>query len=276
MLPSLFTFGSFSLHTYGLMLAIGFLTGIYISAARAKKAGEDPALIWDLSVWVILSAILGARLFYVVLNFDEFRGNLLSIINPVQADGTLGIGGLVFIGGFILALFVTVLYLRKRKRSLVRLLDICVPGAAIGMGIGRIGCFLNGCCYGLPTALPWGISFPESCPAGAYAAAMHAHLLHPAQLYMVLGGLLTGGLLLLLERYKRFDGFTLLLYLMFYSVDRTTVDFFRYYPPAELHFGLSHNQWILGLTFAVSAVLFVRRICKSRKMRATAPIPSKP
>jgi len=270
MLQSLFKIGSFSLHTYGLMLAVGFLTGIYITAARAKKAGEDPALIWDLSVWVIVSGIGGARLLYVILNFDEFRGNLLSIVNPVQADGTLGIGGLVFIGGLILAMTVTVLYLRHKKKSLLKILDICMPGAAFGMAIGRIGCFLNGCCYGLPTKAAWGIRFPLDCPAGYYEAAMHADKLHPAQLYMVAGSLITAILLLLLERYKKFDGHLLLIYVMFYAVDRSTVDLFRYYPRSELHHGFTHNQIILCIAFVISAVTFIRW-----RRKASSPAPKK-
>lgn len=258
MLQSLFKIGAFSLHTYGLMLALGFLAGISITAARAKKVGEDPALIWDLSVWVILSAIVGARAFYVILNFDEFRGNLLSIISPFQADGTLGIGGLVFIGGLILASVVTVVYLKTKKRSLLKYLDICMPGAAIGMAIGRIGCLLNGCCYGLPTHLPWGLSFPADCPAGYYQLALHADKLHPAQLYMVLGAALTGLLLILLERFKRFEGHTFLIYVMLYAIDRSTVDWFRYYPASELHHGFTHNQIILAIAFTFAAINFIR------------------
>ncbi|MFH0919033.1 MAG: prolipoprotein diacylglyceryl transferase [Fibrobacterota bacterium] len=264
MLQTLFSIGHFQLHTYGLMLALGFLLGIAVGTRRARATAVDPTFISDLAVVVILSAILGARLFYVALNWEEFRGNLLSIINPVQPDGTLGIGGLVFLGGLVLSFITTLLYTRYRKQPLLEVLDVSMPPLAFGMAVGRIGCFLNGCCYGLPAALPWAFSFPADCPAGAYQAAMQVHALHPAQLYMVLGDLLMGLLLILLERYKRFTGFTTLLFFMFYAVDRSVVDLFRYYPTNELHHGLTHNQIALGILFITSATIFMVAWKRSR------------
>ena len=162
MFPNLFKIGPFQLHTYGLMLALGFVLAIYLSMVRAKKAGENPDFIFDLAVWTILSGILGGRLFYVFLNFSEYRNDLFSIINPVQPDGTLGIGGLVFIGALITGTLVGIAYVRRKGRSVMKTGDIVLPGLAFGYALGRMGCFFSGCCFGMPCALPWGVSFPAT------------------------------------------------------------------------------------------------------------------
>ena len=125
MYPELFSFGPFTLRSYGLMLAIGFLSGIMLAARRAKKAGENPEYIYNLSVWTVISSLVGARLYYVFTHYLEFRADKeLSIIKrfatefknifwPVGADGRVGISGLILYGGLILATLVTILYLKK-------------------------------------------------------------------------------------------------------------------------------------------------------------------
>jgi phosphatidylglycerol:prolipoprotein diacylglycerol transferase len=257
MFQTLFSIGSFQVHTYGLSLALGFLLGIYLATRRAKQMGEDPAFISDLAVWIIIGAVVGARLLYVFLNFGEFKGNLLSIVNPVQEDGTIGIGGLVFIGGLFMATFLGILYIRRKKKSVMKIADIVMPAIAFGHATGRMGCFLNGCCYGKTCTMPWAIHFPSDSPAGYYQSLIHADNLHPTQLYMVFGAVMIGVLLILFERYKRFDGHNLYLFFIFYGIDRTLVDFFRYYPEQELHLGLTHNQWILIALSVVLTVIFI-------------------
>jgi phosphatidylglycerol:prolipoprotein diacylglycerol transferase len=213
---------------------------------------------------VVISAIIGARAFYVAINFDEFRGNLFSIINPVQPDGSLGIGGLVFIGGLICSVIASAVYIKWRHHSIVTVLDLCVPGVAIGMAIGRLGCFFAGCCYGLPTDSLFGLSFPHTCPAGAYQASVGASALHATQIYMVVGNALVALLVILSEKFKKFEGHTILVFIMLYAVDRSVVDLFRWYPESELHGGFTHNQLILGAAFVISAVLYLLMYKKSK------------
>ncbi|OGJ85630.1 MAG: prolipoprotein diacylglyceryl transferase [Candidatus Raymondbacteria bacterium RifOxyA12_full_50_37] len=259
MIQTLFQIGPFAVHTYGLCLAAGFLIGYALSVKRAKQAGFDPAFIGDLLLFVIAGAILGARILYVALNFSEFKGDLFSIINPMQDNGTFGCGGLVFIGGLICASATTIAYMLMKKKPVLATLDIVVPGVAFGLAIGRIGCLLNGCCFGKACTLPWGMSFPADSPAGYYQAAVHAAHLHPSQIYMTLGALTVGLLLLALERYKRFNGHTTILFVIFYGIDRSIVDCFRYYPRSELHAGFTHNQIVLFIASVILAILFAKK-----------------
>ncbi|OGS36485.1 MAG: hypothetical protein A2293_13880 [Elusimicrobia bacterium RIFOXYB2_FULL_49_7] len=254
--PILFTVGFFQLHTYGLMLALGFIVAIVVSSRRAKAADENPSFISDLAVWSIISGLIGGRLFYVALNWTEFRGNLLSIISPFQADGTFGIGGLVFLGALIAGTLVALVVMYYNGKSILTIGDIVAPGVAFGYGVGRLGCFMSGCCYGKACHLPWGLSFPPESAAGYYQAAVHATALHPTQLYMVLGGLITGALVLLLERFKRFEGHSFFIFFILLSLDRIIQDTFRYYPPSELHHGYTHNQIILSGVVILTGLLF--------------------
>ncbi len=257
MFPTILKFGPLTLHTYGIMLVIGFLVGVKLTEKRAKKKEIFPNFIWDLFMVVVISAIVGARAFYVALNFEEFRGNLLSIVNPVQPDGSLGIGGLVFIGGLITAVIVSIFYIKWRHYSIPTVLDACAPGVALGMAIGRMGCFFAGCCYGLPTGCACGLTFPNDSPAGLFQLSVGAAAIHPTQLYMVLGNALVALIIILSERFKKFEGHSILVFAMFYAIDRSVVDLFRWYPATEKHLGFTHNQIILSLVFAVSAVLFI-------------------
>ncbi|MBL8028274.1 MAG: prolipoprotein diacylglyceryl transferase [Fibrobacteres bacterium] len=269
MFPTLFKIGPFALHTYGLMLVAGFLIGVKLSENRAKKKEIFPAFIWDLFMVVVISAIVGARLFYVALNFDEFRGNLISIISPFQADGTLGIGGLVFIGGLIAAIISAIAYIKWRHHSILTVLDVCAPGVAIGMAVGRLGCFFAGCCYGLPTDSILGMSFPHSCPAGHYQLSTGAEALHPAQLYLVFGTAIVAALILISEKFKKFEGHSILIFVVLYAIDRSIVDTFRWYPEAEMHKGLTHNQIILGVACVFCTIAYIVLARRAKKGKTT-------
>lgn len=253
--PNLFTIGPFQLHAYGLFLALGFVAAITLSMRRARQMGENPGFISDLAVWTILTGLVGGRLFYVFLNFNDYRGNLFSIINPVQPDGSFGIGGLVFLGAILTGTAVGIAFVKMKGYSVLKTGDICVPGMAFGYAIGRMGCFMSGCCYGTACDLPWGVTFPADSPAGYYQAALHLGTIHPSQLYMVLGAFITGALLLLLERFKRFDGQLFLLFFIFSGIDRSIQDLFRYYPAAEVHSGYTHNQIVLSALVVICAVI---------------------
>lgn len=264
--PIIFSIGPFAVRGYGLMLAIGFFTGILFAAWRAKKMGENPDHVFNLSVWLVISSLLGARIYYILTHFSEFRaGESYSLFEriliefkrmfwPVGSDGQVGISGLIFLGGLILATITAVIYLRYYNLHLLKYLDILGPSIALGEFFTRIGCFLNGCCFGHPTHSLFGIIFPDTSAAGAYFPGVP---IHPTQLYNSLAALIIFGLLLWLERFKKFNGFTALLYFMLYSAGRFTIDFFRYYEDTMLVYGLSQNQILSLIIFVVSTVFLV-------------------
>jgi phosphatidylglycerol:prolipoprotein diacylglycerol transferase len=255
--PVLFKVFSFPIHSYGFMLALSFLLGIWLSSHRAKKAGLNPETIADMGFWIILSAIAGSRLYYVFLHFEEFRGNLISIFNPFQ-NGSIGIGGLVMYGGFIGAIVAGILYFKIKKIPFLPYADVSAPSVGIGIFLTRIGCFLNGCCYGASNTGSLGVSFPLESPAGVYQQHIHASGLHASQLYESAGGLLIAIILLLLSRKKLFTGFQFYLLGLFYSVLRFIVDFSRYYGTDEKLGPLSHNQVVCIVLFILFSSLILK------------------
>jgi phosphatidylglycerol:prolipoprotein diacylglycerol transferase len=249
---------NFPVHAYGFMLALSFLAGIWIASVRAKRAGLKPEVIADLGFWVIIAAIVGSRAYYVLLHFDEFSGDLLAIINPFH-HGTVGIGGLVMFGGFIGAVLAGAFFFRRKRIPFLPYADACAPSVALGVALTRIGCFLNGCCYGSPAA-HGGVSFPVSSAAGMYQQQVHAAGLYPAQLYESAGGLCMVFILLLVEKRKPFTGFLFYCVGLLYTVLRFGVDFFRFYGPDERLAGLSHNQIVCIVLFVVFGGLILRRL----------------
>lgn len=263
---TILSIGPFVIRSYGLMLAIGFLSGIMFAAWRAGKAGENPDHIYNLSVWIVISSLFGARLYYIVTHYSEFRVDnagsvftrifleLKNMFWPISSDGQVGISGLVLYGGLILATAATAYYLKKHRLSVLLYMDILAPSIGLGEFFTRIGCFLNGCCFGTPTNSVCGVVFPEDSAAGFYFPNTP---IHPAQLYNSLAGLSIFGLLLYFERYKKFKGFTALMYFVLYSVGRFTIDFFRYYEKGMTFWGLSHNQILSIIVFMVAGSLLV-------------------
>jgi phosphatidylglycerol:prolipoprotein diacylglycerol transferase len=248
---------AFPIHSYGFMLALSFLLGIWFASVRAKKAGLNPNVIADVGFWVILSAIVGARAYYVALHFEEFQGDLLSIVNPFHQGGVVGIGGLVMYGGFIGAILASVLFFYLKKIPFQPYADVSAPAIGLGIALTRIGCFMNGCCYGSPAA-HHGINFPLSSAAGVYQHEAHAAGLFPSQLYESAGGLLIVLIIILIGNRKPFTGFLFLLTGLLYSVLRFAVDFSRYYGADERLGGLSHNQIVCIVLFVVFGGLILR------------------
>lgn len=257
--PVVFKIFGFAIHSYGLLLAISFLFGIWFASKRAKEDGLDPNVISDVGFWIILSSILGARLYYVFLHFEEFKGNLFNIINPFQ-DGSVGIGGLVMYGGLIGAIVSGFLYFKLKKLPFLPYADAIAPTLGIGIFFTRIGCFLNGCCYGMPTEHDLGVHFPNISPAGQYQVQMHADALFPSQLFLSAGGILLAVLVLLAAKKIKFRGFQFYFAGAIYSVVRFSVDFTRFYSADERLFGLSHNQIVCIALFTVFSVLILKNL----------------
>jgi len=256
--PILVKIGWFEVHSYGVMLALAFVLGIWVTVIRAKKMGLDPNKIMDLSVLIILAGIIGSRIAYVLPHMDEFRGHWLDTINPIQSNGQIGIAGLTILGGVLLAIFITLLYLWWKKLPVWKIADAFAPAVALGIFVGRIGCFLNGCCFGIPTNSPIGMVFPENSPAGSVFPQQH---IYPTELFSSFYGLLIFLILIWAEKkYKTFDGFTFFLLWALYGMARFTVDFFRYYENSmvlvRIHgVAISMNQGVSLLLILVSVFL---------------------
>jgi phosphatidylglycerol:prolipoprotein diacylglycerol transferase len=266
--PVLFKIGPLALRSYGLMLAISFFLGIVLAGRRFKRMGGDPNKIIDLAVVIIITSIFGSRFFYVIFHWGEFSGDLLDIINPFSNPEGIGIAGLSMDGGLVLAILSGVLFLRLTRQPILTTLDAIAPSFALGIFLTRIGCFLNGCCFGKPCSGTLGVVFPEESLAGwVYPGTP----LHPTQLYNSLGGLVMLGLLIYLERHKTFPGFTVFLTLIFYGLLRLTVDFFRHFEESAILFRLGDvnftvNQGI-SLVVMILALLFFLR---SRSLRSAS------
>jgi len=270
--PVLFRIGPFALRSYGVLLALSFFLGILLASRRLSRMGGDGAKMIDLAVVIIIASIAGSRLFYVVFHWEEFAGRLTDIINPFNNPEGIGIAGLSMDGGVFLAILCGLFYLRRTRQPVLLTLDAMAPSFGLGIFLTRIGCFLNGCCFGTPCATGLGIVFPPESLAGWHYPGMP---LHPAQLYNAAGGLIMLGLLPWLERYRTFQGFTFLLAVMTYGALRLTVDFYRHFEPNVFilrfgEIGLTANQAISGLAMLIALALFIRFSIRSRGRRSPA------
>ncbi|MBW2368925.1 MAG: prolipoprotein diacylglyceryl transferase, partial [Deltaproteobacteria bacterium] len=169
--PILIKIGNISLYTYGLFIALAFLTAISLAQKEARRYGANSSQITDLGFFILIAAIVGSRILYLIINPE------LMAQDPWEAF-RLWNGGLVFYGGFIAAVITAAIYMRKKKMPLWQTTDIFAPALAAGHALGRIGCFFAGCCYGRACDLPWAVTFshPDTLAPSGIA-------LHPAQLY---------------------------------------------------------------------------------------------
>ncbi len=250
--PTLFHLGPLTIHSYGVMMTAAFIVAIFLADRRARTAGMSKNFALDISFLILIFSLACARLTYVVLHWDEFAEHPWDTISPIQHNGTIGISGLVLLGGVIGGIITAVIYARKKKLSLPLVLDILVPSLAIGMAIGRIGCFLNGCCFGLPTNLPWGCIFSDESLAGY--TYPHTHI-HPTQLYDLTFMVIIFVILLRYDKRAHAQGRTFALFLITYAIARFWVEGLRWYEP-EMVAGFIGP---LRITFSriVSTLLFL-------------------
>jgi len=244
------------------MLATAFLTGIFIAMYLAKRRGLDPNVISDLGLYVIVSAIVGARAYYVMTHFDEFRGDPLSVVNPFH-NGQIGISGLVMYGGFIAAIVTAAVFFKQKKLPPLRYLDVCSPSVGIGIAITRIGCFMNGCCHGAAAASGalFSISYPNNgSPAGHYQHVVaRATCLQPSQFYEAAGGLAVALAVYLVGRSgKAFVGLQFYMLVVLYAIMRFFIELTRVYTKSEMVGPFTHNQVICIALFAIFGWLIVK------------------
>lgn len=239
MYPFLFKIGNFPIGTYGVLIALGLLLGIFLAVWRGRQVGVDADVILDLAFYVVLSGIVGSRILFILLNFEAFLSEPLTYL--------LARDGFVFMGGLLLAVPVVIWYLKKKKQDIWQVLDVIAPSAALGHVFGRIGCFFAGCCYGKvcsPTLL-WAVRFPkgslpyyEQVQHGIINATAQTTLpVHPTELYHSLTNFIVFVLLMLLWRKRTFKGQIFISYIFLYSVMRFIVEFFR---GDKMHFLLGY------------------------------------
>jgi len=221
----------------------------HIVIYRRKKEIEGIQFTTYIALWILFSAIIGSRLLYIFLHWSEFEHDLVGTF----AFWRGGLQGLIFYGGFIGALTMGLVFARVNRVPLLSMLDAAAPSIMLGEFFTRIGCFLNGCCFGKACDLPWAVTFPREAPASVVSGPVH-----PTQLYSSLAGLILFGIALVLERRRWRPGMLFGVMLILYSAFRFLIDFVRYYENAA---NLWTNQLIaLGLTaIGVAVVLIARR-----------------
>jgi phosphatidylglycerol:prolipoprotein diacylglycerol transferase len=258
------------IRSYGLLLAISFLLGVYLSMRRATKAGLNQNTVVDLAFIVLVAALVGSRFFYVIYHTEEFSNNLLDIINPFHS-GYVGIAGLSMMGGVVLSVLAAFGFLFVKRMRPWPIFDVMMPMFALGIGITRIGCFLNGCCFGLPTHSHFGVVFPSDSLAGFVFPDTP---LIPTQLYEAVAGFAVFFVVLWTERFKRFDGHSFWITLGLYGAWRFYIDFFRYYEDSMVFMTLngqnfSRNQFLSLLLVIGSIIGYLVMYSHSRRRVGT-------
>ena len=213
-------FGTITVYTYGVLLAAAYLLGLQFALKRAKARHLDSTRVMDLGIYVIISALVGAKLLLLFTDFQTFKNNPAELLNLLREGG-------VFYGGLILAVSVALWYIKRVGLPLWTTCDVFAPGIALGHVIGRFGCFFAGCCFGKETTVPWAITFTDPFAAANVGTPLNKPL-HPTQLYEAGAELLILIFLLTTEKWgRKFAGRTFWLYMLLYSVSRYVIEFYR-------------------------------------------------
>ena len=263
MYPRLLDLGPLSVYSYGLLLAAAYLAGLQLAIVRARRLGLDPGRVMDLGIWVIVSALVGAKLLLVAVDLEHFLRNPSDLFSVVRSGG-------VFYGGLILAVAVGVWYIRRHRLPLWPVCDAFAPGIALGHVIGRVGCLLGGCCYGTPTSVAWAVTFSDPFAAENVGTPLGVPL-HPTQLYEGGAELLILVALLALERRGRpFPGRTFWGYLLAYAVSRFVIEFYRGDPRGMVG-PLSTSQLISIVLVPLSIGMLAALARRARAATSTPP-----
>ncbi len=247
--PILLDLGPATIYTYGVLLAAAYLLGLKLAMVRAKVRGLDEARVLDLGIYIIISALIGAKLLLVITDFRTFMTDPSELITLARSGG-------VFYGGLILAVSVALWYIRKIGLPLWTTCDVFAPGVALGHVVGRMGCFFAGCCWGRETDVPWAITFTDPYAAANVGTPLNVPL-HPTQLYEAgAEGLI---LLLLLSTEKqgsKYPGRTFWLYMLLYAVSRFIIEFYRN-DPRGVVLMFSTSQFISIVLAPLALVMLV-------------------
>lgn len=264
MFPRLFTVGDFfTLHTYGLLVALGLLAGLYTAGRFAPRSGLARETVWNLGVYMALAGLLGAKLAVIVNQWGYYSRHPREILSwpALQAGGA-------FYGGLLAALLFALWYTRRYQLGFAALADAYAPGLALGHAVGRLGCFSAGCCWGKPASVAWAVTFTDPYSAQLVGVPLGIPL-HPTQLYEALAEVAIFATLVLLWRRRHFPGQIVASYLMLYAAARFVIEFFRGDPRGGFLFGgaLSVPQALSVGLFAVAGLVWLVQ----QRRAATAP-----
>jgi len=250
---TLLELGPFKIQAYGLMLSAAFLLGGIMLLRSARKKALDEGAVLNLIYIIVFTSVLGSRLMYVITHLEDYRGDPASALKVWE-------GGLTLYGGLILAIVSSVVYMRAVRLPVWTVCDLAAPAIALGKAVTRVGCFMNGCCFGARTDLPWGVVFPPDSHAGAVLPGAR---LHPAQLYSSGLSFVIFVILLRLGKGKHPPGTVFWSFMLMDSIARALLGFARYSEPGARLFALgghviNSNQLIGALLAVLSAVVLAR------------------
>lgn len=258
--PEIFRIGSFGLPSYGLMMAVAFLAGLWLLRRRAPTFGIPADTSVDVAVWILISSLVGSKILLVIVEWPHFVSSWAGFLSLLRSAG-------VFYGGLIGGLLGAFVLLRKRGIGFFAFTDAAAPVVALGQAFGRIGCFLAGCCWGRMCEKPWAVTFTDPLAHENVGVPLGIPL-HPTQLYEALGTLILCGLLVAFEK-RSYPGETLARYLGGYSILRFLIETFRGDPRGDLFGVVSTSQAIAlsGVVLAVALAFWGRR--RARAAAAT-------
>ena len=266
MFPKLLELGPLTVYSYGVLLAAAYLGGLQFALVRARQRGLDAARIMDLGIYIIVSALLGAKLLLVIVDFDHFVQNPGDLMSLVRSGG-------VFYGGLLLAVLVGVWYVRRHNLPTWQVADVAAPGVAFGHVVGRLGCFLAGCCYGRPTDVPWAVMFTNPLAHENVGTPLGVHL-HPTQLYEAGAEAIILALLLAFEGKGRpFPGRTFWGYMLVYGASRFVIEIYRGDPRGMVFGDVSTSQFISLLIVPLSVFMLFRLSRQGSARPDTTPPP---
>lgn len=270
MLPELFRIPGLNipLSTYGLLLAAAFLSSLWLAARLAAQDGLPRHKVYDLGLYVLASGLIGSKLLMIVTEWDEFglRWRRVFSLDVLQSGG-------VFFGGFLAAVAVSVLLVRRWRLPWRRTSDSFAPAIAFGHAIGRLGCFSAGCCWGKPTSSWFGVNFTQK--ASEITGVPFGVPLVPTQLIEALANLLIFATLLWVRKRRAFDGQVFFAYMILYSIARFIVEFWRDDPRGAV-LGLSTSQFVSALMFPAGLALMLYYRRKSQAERVSGTVAAQP
>jgi phosphatidylglycerol:prolipoprotein diacylglycerol transferase len=264
MFPVLFQMGRLTIYTYGVLAATGFLVGVWYAYRQAARVGLDPNKVWNLGIYGVLIALLGSKVWLILSAWSYYVANPGQVFSwsTFQSAGT-------FYGGLLGGIVWVVLYTHFQKMPLLAVLDVTAAPVALGHAIGRLGCFVAGCCYGKPTALPWGVTFTNPVAQKIAGTPLDVPL-HPTQLYEAGAEFLNFLFLIWLGTRRRFPGRIMGAYFILYGIERGSIEFFRGDPGRTMMF---HDTFSLMQIVSVAMVAAGSFLCL-RGRQSVGPIAS--
>lgn len=263
--------GPLTLHSYGVLLAVAFLAGLWLVSRQARRAGMDPGKVSDLAIYVLIAGLVGAKLMLVAVEWKTYRETGFELLTILQSGG-------VFYGGLLGALPVAWLFARRHALPGWATADVLAPGVALGQAVGRLGCYAAGCCHGRPAQVPWAVTYHDVYAARSVGTPLDVPV-HPSPIYESLACLLILGVLLWLAPRKRFHGQVVASYVLLYSAARFAIEFTRgdssrgfvHFSPS---FALSTSQ-VIAIALAVLALALLPYLMKTGRVPAAAgPAPA--